>query len=65
MTLHDDRICRRERHPEIPWREIIGIRNRLVHGYDAIDLDIAWQVATADLPALLPLLESIVASESA
>jgi len=32
--------ARRKRHPEIPWSQIIGMRNRLVHGYDAIDFDI-------------------------
>jgi len=32
--------ARRKRHPEIPWSQIIGMCNRLVHGYDAIDFDI-------------------------
>jgi len=30
------------RYPSIPWKEIVGMRNRLVHGYDAIDLDVLW-----------------------
>lgn len=37
----------------VPWREIIGMRNRLVHGYAAVDPDIVWAVATMDLPALI------------
>ncbi len=41
-----------DRYPEIPLREIIGLRNRLIHGYGAIDLDIVWRIITADLPAL-------------
>ena len=31
-------------HPEIPWRDITGTRNRLVHGYDAVDHDILWTI---------------------
>jgi uncharacterized protein with HEPN domain len=39
-------------HPEIPWREIIGTRHRLIHGYDAVDYDILWEIATTDFPLL-------------
>jgi len=39
-------------HPEIPWREIIGTRNRLVHGYDSVDSDILWNIVSADFPPL-------------
>ena len=39
-------------HPEIPWREIIGTRNRLIHGYDAVDYDIPWEIVVADFPPL-------------
>ena len=39
-------------HPDIPWREIIGTRNRLVHGYDAVDSDILWNIVSADFPPL-------------
>lgn len=56
-------ISRRERHPEVPWSEIIGLRNRLVHGYDTIDFDILWQILTVDAPALIALLEKIVPPE--
>jgi len=38
------------RHAEIPWLEIAGFRNRIVHDYFGLDLDTAWQVATVDLP---------------
>lgn len=50
-----------ERHPEIPWAEIIGLRNRLIHGYDSIDMDILWQIVSQDLPPLIQSLEKIVA----
>jgi uncharacterized protein with HEPN domain len=41
----------RERHPQIPWAQIVSFRNRLIHGYDDVDLDIVWQMLTGDLPA--------------
>jgi uncharacterized protein with HEPN domain len=50
-----------KRHSEIPWSEIIGLRNRLIHGYDSIDLDILWQIVSEDLPLLIQALEKIVA----
>jgi uncharacterized protein with HEPN domain len=49
----------REKHPEIPWAEIIAMRNRLVHAYFAIDLDILWQTVQVDIPPLLVLLENL------
>jgi uncharacterized protein with HEPN domain len=52
----------RESTPEIPWHEIIAMRNRLIHGYFAVDLDILWTVVHDDLPALVTALEPIVAS---
>ncbi len=39
--------------PAVPWFEIIGMRNRLVHGYASVDHDIVWTVVTSDLPALV------------
>lgn len=48
---------RRARHPEIPWREIIGARNRIAHRYDQVDNDIVWQILTTDLPVLVSHLE--------
>jgi uncharacterized protein with HEPN domain len=38
------------RHPNIPWREVVGFRNVLAHGYLGIDPDLVWQVVTRDLP---------------
>ena len=42
-----------QRHGQIPWAQIVGLRNRLVHGYDAVDLDILWDIDQQDLPALI------------
>jgi uncharacterized protein with HEPN domain len=39
-------------HPEVPWRQIVAIRNRVVHGYFEVDLDILWDVAVGDVPRL-------------
>jgi uncharacterized protein with HEPN domain len=39
-------------HPEVPWRQIVAIRNRVVHGYFEVDLDILWDVAIIDVPQL-------------
>jgi uncharacterized protein with HEPN domain len=43
----------RVRHPDIPWPEIVGLRNRLIHGYDSVDFDILWQIVSDDLPPLI------------
>ena len=48
------------RYPSIPWREIVGMRNRLAHGYDAIDLDVLWDTVKVDLPQLIDELEQIL-----
>ena len=40
-------------HPEIRWIEIIGMRNRLIHGYDEVDFDFLWSVVRNDLPSLI------------
>ena len=42
----------RRRHQGIPWEDIIGMRNRVVHGYDRVDLDILWDVVELHLPPL-------------
>ncbi len=48
-------------YPSIPWSHIIGMRNRLIHGYDRVDLDIVWSVVVADLPPLVARLAEITA----
>jgi uncharacterized protein with HEPN domain len=51
------------RHTEIPWPQIVSLRNRLIHGYDSVDFDILWQIVTEDLPPLVISLETIVSSK--
>ena len=53
------------RYPEIPWPQIVGLRNRLIHGYDAVDMDILWQIIEYDLPPLITALEKILSQEDA
>ena len=43
----------RKNYPEIRWTDIIGMRNRLVHSYYEIDLDIVWKTVSEDLPLLV------------
>ena len=45
---------------QIPWREIIGMRNRLIHGYNVVDCDLLWDTIVNDLPPLIAELEKIV-----
>ncbi len=53
----------REAHPELPWRKIIGMRHRLVHGYFEIDIDLVWKTAQEDLPKLIEVIEKLVPPE--
>lgn len=53
----------RARHPEVPWGSIIGLRNRLIHAYDEVDLDIVWDILTLDLPDLIAQLEQLITEE--
>jgi uncharacterized protein with HEPN domain len=52
-----------ERYPEIPWPKVIGMRHRLIHGYDVVDYDILWDTVTVNLPPLIVELEKILGSE--
>ena len=49
---------------DIPWRDIIAMRNRLIHAYFDIDLDILWQTVTTELPPLLESLEALLHAEA-
>jgi len=49
----------RQSNPQIPWRMIIAMRNRLIHGYLGIDNDTLWSIIQTDIPALLPLLQHL------
>ncbi len=53
----------RDRYPSIPWAKIVGMRQRLVHGYDIVDLQVLWDTVTDDLPPLIAALERILGEE--
>jgi len=50
----------RNRWPQVPWQNIADLRNRLVHGYDAVDFDRLWVIIRIDLPPLVKQLQSIL-----
>jgi uncharacterized protein with HEPN domain len=48
-------------HPEIAWREIVAMRNQLIHGYLGVDLDVVWDVVQVELPLLITQLKVVLA----
>jgi uncharacterized protein with HEPN domain len=50
-----------EAHPDLPWKSMAGMRDRLIHGYFDVNLDVVWETITDDLPSLIAKLEKIVA----
>ncbi len=46
-------------YPDLPWLQMIGARNRLIHGYDSVDFDILWTIVNRDLPMVILRLEKI------
>jgi uncharacterized protein with HEPN domain len=53
----------RDAHPEVPWREIIGMRHRIVHDYLNVDEEVVWHVVQDDLPTLVETLKRIIPPE--
>ncbi len=49
-----------ERQPEIPWSKVTGLRHKIVHDYFVLDLSIVWDTATIDVPAIRPIVESLL-----
>lgn len=54
----------RDRIPEVPWQQIVGPRNQLIHAYHRVDVDILWRIATNNLPVLIKSLESVLPPKS-
>jgi uncharacterized protein with HEPN domain len=50
----------RNQHASIPWNDIVGMRNRLIHAYYDVDLDRVWDTITDDLPPLIAELDKLV-----
>ena len=53
----------RQQHPDIPWRNLAGMRDVLVHEYDQIDLDIVWSVVHYEIPSLIKRLQPLIPIE--
>ena len=53
------------RHPQVPWSQIAGTRDRLIHGYDEVDLDILWNIVGERLPVLVGQIDRILAESGA
>ena len=53
----------KQRHTLVPWPAIVGMRNRLVHAYFQIDLDVVWDTATLAVPELIRQIETVLTSE--
>ena len=51
----------RDSHPDLPWNKMVGMRDRLIHGYFDVNLDVVWETVTQDLPSLIAQLEKIEA----
>ena len=54
----------RNAHPEIQWSEIRGMRNRMIHGYDDVNMDVVWDTVEHDIPHLIQIIESLAPPES-
>ncbi len=52
----------RDRYPEAPWRAMTGIRDKLIHDYITVNLEVVWKTVAEDLPALIPVIGRIVES---
>ena len=48
------------RYPGIPWKQVVNLRNRLIHAYDRVDFDLLWQILKDDMPSLVADLDKIL-----
>lgn len=54
----------RAKYPDVPWNQMTGMRNRLIHAYFDINLDVLWETLADSLPSLAHALEDILRQES-
>ena len=50
----------RAAHSDVPWKEMAGMRDRIIHDYSRVDLDVVWDVVSQDLPALKMKIASLL-----
>ncbi len=53
-------LALRDEYPNIPWREMAGMRDRIIHGYDTVDLRIVWDTAKRRIPSVKPQIQQIL-----
>jgi uncharacterized protein with HEPN domain len=54
----------RNKHPEIAWRQMAGMRNRLIHGYFDVNNDLVWETVTLELPPLITQIKALIKKET-
>jgi len=50
----------REKYPEIPWKEMAGLRDKLIHFYFGVKYDLVWQTAKTRIPQLVPMMNEVL-----
>ncbi len=50
----------KDEHPDIPWKSMAGMRDKLIHEYFGVDLEIVWEVIRNDLPPIVPLIRKVL-----
>jgi len=53
----------RSKYPDIPWRDMAGMRDKLIHAYFGVDLEVLWKTIRQDLPALKGMISEMLAEE--
>ncbi|MGP8080340.1 MAG: DUF86 domain-containing protein [Dehalococcoidales bacterium] len=54
----------RRKYPEIAWRQMAGMRNRLIHGYFDVNNDLVWETVTLELPPLIARIKAVIKKET-
>jgi len=54
----------RDKYPDVPWREVSGIRDKLIHDYSGVSLQVVWKTATQDVAGLEPTVRRMIEDAS-